>query len=75
MLAERRIANRVTTCARCQRTFDGTSWTDLLLLERAHREQLRHLLVEWPWRLDAHLEVRACRCGEPVARLITGGPR
>ena len=40
-----------------------------MLLEKLRYDQLGDILSAWPWPLDVLLEVRRCRCGQPVARL------
>jgi hypothetical protein len=59
----------MTSCARCRATFDARSWPALRIVERLHRDQLADLFTEWPWEIDACLEVRVCRCGETLVRL------
>ena len=62
-------ARRRTTCGKCQAGYDGARWRSLVLLEELRHDQLGDILSAWPWQLDVVLEVRRCRCGQPVARL------
>jgi hypothetical protein len=70
VLIERGSSDQVASCVACNTTFDEPAWSALHTVELLYRHQLRDLLSEWPWADDAYLEVRACRCGGTVARLL-----
>jgi len=60
----------VSECRRCKRALEDAAWTALPILARLEQKDLGDLLSEWPWSRDAVLEVRACKCGETVSRVV-----
>jgi hypothetical protein len=72
MLVERDVPVRAKCCGHCGAAFDERSWRALRVVKLLCREELRDSLTKWPWPPDAQLEVRVCRCGVTLVRVLRG---
>jgi hypothetical protein len=62
---------KLTTCARCGRSFEVDAWSDLELVQRIGAERVWALVTRWP--SEKAIEVRRCGCGFDMGRMVTEG--
>jgi hypothetical protein len=59
-------------CSACGARYGAELWVQLALSNRVDAQEVRRFVLGWPE--DNYVEVRRCRCGQPIAtRRIAGG--
>ena len=59
-------------CGRCGASLRATIWSKLEVVEQVPHGRVREHVTHWPD--GAGIEVRRCRCGHALARMVARVP-